>query len=256
VDVATLQLWHPDESGGSTNSTNAVAGGVTLTAIANGATLGTAALTGFGSAASTYDAGPSATLSANPSGVPGRDAYLGPLPFVNGAGDNSLITCAGTNGAFTIEALVRVDFNPATQAVAPDSSRYMQIISAEAEEPVRLFQLRVGWTLVNDPTPELQFLNINTGVPVLQTMAAVIPTSGSNAIAPGNWYHVAVTYNGEPNTANNLNLYWTLVETNRIHADRLASFRMTNNLPVASADWGIGNEGRGGSDGNWVGLID
>jgi hypothetical protein len=95
VDVATLQLWHLDESGGSTNSTNAVAGGVTLTAIANGTTLGTAALTGFGSAASTYDAGPSATLSANPSGVPGRDAYLGPLPFVNGAGDNSLITCAG-----------------------------------------------------------------------------------------------------------------------------------------------------------------
>ena len=257
-DAATLHLWHLDEPANADHCTNAVAGGVTLTAIANGATLGNPALPGFGAAASTYDGGPNATLAANPNGVPGRDAYLGPLPFVNGPGDNALLVCAGPNGAFTLEALVRADFGPTNLAVAPDKSRAMQIISADAEETLRLFQFRVVWKQVNDPTPRLQFINIGAIESKIQTLETPLPLSGPNALAQSNWYHVAVTYNGQPNTANNLKLYWTRAEPGRTQADRLASLRMTNNLPVGSADWGIGNEGRatGGSDGNWVGLID
>ena len=86
----------------------------------------------------------------------------------------------------------------------------------------------------------------------------MLPTTGSNALSTSNWYHLAATYNGQPNTAGNLKFYWTKVETNRTRADLLASLRMTNNLPVGSGDWTIGNDGRatGGSDQNWVGLID
>jgi hypothetical protein len=70
-DAATLHLWHLDEPANADHCTNAVAGGVTLTAIANGATLGNPALPGFGAAASTYDGGPIAT-SPNPMGPPPR----------------------------------------------------------------------------------------------------------------------------------------------------------------------------------------
>jgi hypothetical protein len=254
-DVHTLQLWHFDEPGTATDTTNAVVGAVTLGALMNGATLGHPALPGLGLAASTYDGGPGATLSANPNGIPGRDAAMGPAPFVNGTDDNTLVHFTGTNGAFTLEALVRADFNPAALATPPDSSRDMQIISADAEETLRLFQFRLYWSSANDATPELQFINIGSAV---QTLSANLPLTGSNAFAASNWYHVAVTYNGQPNTADNCKLYWTRAETNRTRADLLASLRMTNHVPVGTADWAIGNEGRatGGAAGNWVGLID
>jgi hypothetical protein len=255
TDLHTLHLWHFDESAAANRATNAVPGAPPLAAIMNGATLGAWSLAGLGLAASTYDGGPGATLSANPGGIPGRDACVGPLPFVNGTGDNTLLTFTGTNGAFTLEAMIRVDFNPAAQAIAPDTSRYMQLISADAEETTRLFQFRLYWGAANDATPELQFINIG---PSVQSLTALVPIAGSNAIAASNWYHVAVSYNGQPNMAENLKLYWTRAESSRTRADLLASLRMTNNLPAGSADWGIGNEGRatGGSDGNWVGLID
>ena len=255
ADRDTLHLWQFDEPLSATNCADSVAGGVALTAVRNGATLGNVSLADFGEAASTYDAGPAATLAANPNGIPGRDAYLGPLPLVDGTGDNTALSFTGTNGAFTIEALLRVDFNPTNQAVAPDTGRSMQIISADAEETVRLFQFRMVWSSVNDLTPEIIFINI--GNPI-QSLAAVLPTTGSNALSTSNWYHLAATYNGQPNTAGNFKFFWTKVETNRTRADLLASLRMTNNLPVGSGDWTIGNDGRatGGSDQNWVGLID
>lgn len=253
-DVNTRALWHFDEASGATSSADA-AGGTTLAAIRDGATLGNASFAGFGLAASTYDSGPGATLAANPSGIPGRNAYLGPLPLVNGTGDNSTLNFTGADGAFTIEALLRVDFDPASQAVAPDTGRAMQIVSADAEETVRLFQFKLGWSGVNDPTPDITFINIGTPI---QTITAPLPVSGPNAIASNGWYHVAVTYNGLANTADNFKFYWTKVESNRTQADLLASLTMTNDLPTGSADWTIGNDGRatGGSDQNWVGLID
>ncbi len=255
MDVDTLQLWHFDESPSASVCSNAVPGGIPLTAIRDGATLGNAALPGFGASASTYDAGPSATLAAHPNGIPGRDAYLAPLPIVNGTEDNTSLSFVGTNGAFTLEALIRADFSPTNQAVAPDSGRLMQIISADAEETVRLFQFRISWNSVNDTTPEIQFINIGTPI---QTLSAGLPTTGPNAIVSSNWYHVAVTYNGLENTPGNFSLFWTRADASRTQADLLASLRMTNDLPVGSADWAIGNDGRatGGSDQNWVGLID
>jgi hypothetical protein len=81
--------------------------------------------------------------------------------------------------------LLRVDFNPTNQAVAPDTGRSMQIISADAEETVRLFQFRMVWSSVNDLTPEIIFINI--GNPI-QSLAAVLPTTGSNALSTSNWF--------------------------------------------------------------------
>jgi len=254
-DVHTLHLWHLDEATNSLAAADAIAGGMTLTAIANGTTLGNTALPGFGSAASTYDAGPTATLQANPGGAPGRNAYLGPQELTGGTVDNTALSFAGTNGAFTVEALVRADFAPSALAVAPDTSRSMQIVAADGDEALRLFQLRVTWNSVNSLAPQLQFVNLNGGT---QVFAAALPISGSNALVQGGWYHVAATYSGSPGQPNNLKLYWTRADTNRTTANSLASFTMSVNVASGSADWVIGNKGNSsaGISQNWCGLID
>jgi len=245
VDAATLHLWHFDEATGATAAADSVPGGATLGSIAAGATLGNAGAAGFGNALSTYDAGPNATLSTNPNGVPGRDAVASPVPIRGGTGDNFPLTHQGADGAFTYEALVFVNFNPVAQAVSPDTARQMQIIGADAEEAGtgggasgRLFQFRVSWTSANDSTPALEFININSlAGGGAQTLSANIPTTGPDAIAQGQWYHVAVTYNGTENTAGNLKLYWTKLDAARTQATLLASLQMTYDLPDVVPDW-------------------
>lgn len=259
-DAATLQLWHFDEAAGATSVANAAPGGYPLGSVAAGATLGNTAYAGFGNALRTFDSGPLATLTANPNGVPGRDAYAAPVSVVTGTADNIPLAHRGADGAFTIEAMVYVDFNPASLAVAPDTQRQMMIVGADAEESGtgggangRLFQFRLNWTTANDTTPSLEFINI--GSPI-QSLVANLPVTGPNAIAQGNWYHTAVTYDGAANTANNLKLYWTKVDPARDQAALLAAFTMTNDLPDVVPDWTIGNDGRNAVDSNWVGLID
>jgi hypothetical protein len=274
-DGFTARLWHFDEPAGTglvadaARAVPAPAGTINptvtvpLRAIADGATLGNSGAPGFGAALSTRDGGPGATLSANPNGVPGRDAYAGPVPVVTGTADNVNLFAPGPDGAFTVEALVYVDFNPATLAVAPDTTRIMMIVTADAEETGtapgsngRFFQFRVLWDQVNDPTPTLQFINLNTAAPANQTLSADLPTTGPDAIQQGNWYHVAIAYNGAQNTAGNARLYWTRLDPTRTQATLLATFQMVNDLPGVIGDWTIGNDGRGSVDSNWVGAID
>ncbi len=84
-DAATLHLWHLDES--DLPVLNSIEGGNTLNGLGNGATLGNPSLTGFGTALSTFDGGPTATATT------GKDAYLSGLPLVNGPADNIAILC-------------------------------------------------------------------------------------------------------------------------------------------------------------------
>lgn len=247
VDAATLQLWHLDETNGTHVAVNVASNGIGLRVIANGASLGTGSLPGFGAAASLLDGGQSDSSAS------ARDAYLGPLPLAADTSDNLPLACTGTNGAFTFEALVFADFNPSNTAGV---ARQTQILSADGDGSTdRVFQFRIEWATATSTSPSLQFVNIAAGV---QNISAALPLTGSNALARSNWYHVAVAYNGLQNTASNLTLFWTRAETNRTRADALAVRLMTNDLPATGADWTIGNEGRSvnGSDGNWLGLLD
>ena len=71
----------------------------------------------------------------------------------------------------------------------------------------------------------------------------------------GNWYHVAVTYNGAENTADNLRIYWTAMDAARTSANMLLSTTLTNDLPQAAIDFAIGNSGRTPNN-NFLGDID
>ncbi|HWH68661.1 MAG TPA: autotransporter-associated beta strand repeat-containing protein, partial [Candidatus Sulfotelmatobacter sp.] len=142
-----------------------------------------------------------------------------------------------------------------------------QIITCEANGTgSRVFQFRLDPIGTASPLnlgqPMLEFIR----GPGTQSIWVPIPTNGPNAIVSNNWYHVAVTYNGVPNTVSNLNLYWTLMDPSRTSANLIGSANLTANLsPVASAttDFTIGNSGRNPSGStanpllaNFLGLID
>ena len=260
VDAATLHLWHLDES--AAPCVDSAPGGTNLTSRFSGATLGNTSFPGFGSALSTRDGGQGGTLPNQ------RDARLSALPLADGTGDNVLMVFANpTNGAFTFEAIVRVDFDPALDMGLTGNGRNsgMQIISGEGDEtePVsgRLFQWRldpVGYGPGNTTVPRLEFINIHVGI-AIQSIIVPIPTNGLDAIVSNQWYHVAVTYNGSENTADNISFFWTLLDTNRAAPRLIGTDSMVNDLiPDVACDFVIGNEGRatGGSSDNWIGLID
>lgn len=93
-----------------------------------------------------------------------------------------------------------------------------------------------------------------------ETFLAPLPTNGVNAAAASNWYHVAVTYNGSENTADNLRIYWTKLDASATGANEIGSFQMTNDIANVTIDrtgeFSVGNESRGTSSENFVGLID
>jgi Domain of unknown function (DUF4388)/Concanavalin A-like lectin/glucanases superfamily len=260
ADAETLHLWHMNEQ--AVPVIDLGSDGMHLTALRNGATLGNVSYRGFGTALSTYDGGPESTADA------GHDAYLSARPLVNGQGDNVLMNYAGTAGAFTFEAMVRIDFEPetafSTNSVATNHGTFLQIINLDADENTnRVCQFRlvpIG-VLKGNTAPLLEFINLNKDKSP-QSLTAHIPTSGPDAIRFGNWYHAAVTFDGDTNRGDNLKFYWTLVDPARAKANLIGTGQMTNELPGGcSPDFAIGQTGRQSPvtpypNQNFPGLID
>jgi hypothetical protein len=260
ADADTLHLWHMNEQ--AVPVIDLGSDGMHLTALRNGATLGNVSYRGFGTALSTYDGGPESTADA------GHDAYLAARPLVNGQGDNVLMNYAGPAGAFTFEAMIRVDFDPegtfGTNSMATNHGSFLQIINLDADESTnRVCQFRlvpIG-VLRSNTQPLLEFINLKKDNSP-QSFTAPIPTSGPDAIRFGSWYHAAVTFGGDTGHAGNLKFYWTLVDPARAKANLIGSREMTNALPVDCApDFAIGQTGRQSPfapypNQNFPGLID
>ncbi len=258
-DANTLHLWHFDE-----NAAPAVDSGsdrLDLPVLSGGATLGNASFPGFGSALSTFDSG----LTGSPAST---DAYLSALTLVNGVGDETtLMYRNATTGAFTFEAMMRIDvdltqtFTGSARGTAP-----MHIFSGEGEANAnRIWQLRldpIGFNPNADgvtsalTTPALEFINVNQAVAPVQNRVMLLPLTGADALAVGAWFHVAVVYDGNEGTPNNLTVYWTKIDATRTQPDVLIQRQLDTDLPISQVDFAIGNIGRGATASNFLGLID
>jgi autotransporter-associated beta strand protein len=258
ADVNTLHLWHMDQIAVPVLDSVST-GGTNLTSLQNLATLGNASFPGFGSALSAYGQGPTVAGAC----------YLAPRTLPN---DATTFTYAGPNGAFTYEAVVQITYNP-SQNLGPAASggngrnQPLTILAGEGNSgPLRLFQFRVdpiGYNGLSQPS--LEFINVNQGTSV-QNIVVPIPFNDGNPddIVQNGWYHVAVTYNGQPNTPGNLNFYWTLMDSNRTAATLIGSMQMNLSLATGlSPNLVVGNTGRnpGGNsanpvNANFLGLID
>ncbi len=233
TDATTLHLWHLDETIAPAN--DAVNGDLPLVGLLNGATLGNKSLQGFGSALK-----------------PNTISNIAGLLAATADAEDVLFTHADpTTGAFTYEAVIKLDsgYDPLAQAT---SERKMQIVSMDNEVNPRIFQfLYVGRTTT--AAPKLRFINIGSG---LQTLEANIPVTGTNAVNNSDWFHVAVTYDGNAGVSNNIRFFWTKLSGSPTQATSLATGTMTGDLLTGTADFAIGNEARGESSEGFAGLID
>ena len=67
---------------------------------------------------------------------------------------------------------------------------------------------------------------------------------------------MAVVYNGNEGTPNNLSVYWTRVDPSLTQASLLIQRQLDTDLPIGQTDFSIGNIGRNPSLSNFLGLID
>src|SRR6185369_1284770 len=193
-DANTLHLWHLDES-----ATPAIdftlAGGTNCVGLLNGATLGSASFAGFGSALNTIDGGQD--------GITARDALLTPSTATP-PGNIAFTYANSTNGAFTFEAIVRIDFDPDKNlgTVANGGNgrgTSCEILTCESSvNASRIFQFRIFpkgnalvGTILATNGPYLTFENVRAINANQPTIYAPIPTNGPDAIVSNNWYHVA-----------------------------------------------------------------
>ena len=232
----TLHLWHLDEA--AVPAVDSAASGINLSFLNTGATLGGASFTGFGNALNT--------------GVGTTNAYLAPS-----SGATTLTYADATTGAFTYEAVVRVDFNPDTITSAQLNAQPMYIVTCEsATTGQRPWQWGVLAPASAGGILNLRFFAGGSGAP--NNFGVTIPRTGPDAIVQGSWYHVAVTFSGGATTGT-AKQYWTLMDTNRALAAQVgADFTLSKLVPLSSATptFRIGNVGRAPAFQRWIGLID
>ena len=232
----TLHLWHLDEA--AVPAIDSAASGINLSFLNTGATLGSASFTGFGNALNT--------------GVGTTNAYLAPS-----SGATTLTYADATTGAFTYEAVVRVDFNPDTITSAQLNAQPMYIVTCEsATTGQRPWQWGVLAPASAGGILNLRFFAGGSGAP--NNFGVTIPRTGPDAIVQGSWYHVAVTFSGGATTGT-AKQYWTLMDTNRALAAQVgADFTLSKLVPLSSATptFRIGNVGRAPNYQRWIGLID
>jgi len=218
ADGQTLHLWHFDEAADSNIVTDYTAYTPMTLTLQGNATLGNQSLEGFATAMQT-----------------GSGSYAA-------AGSQPLTEFVGSDGAFTFEAIIRSDVDP----LAP--LNHMNIICGENSGGlgVRSWQFRIN------TQGRLEFILLAGGV---QSLTALLPSSGPNAAVAGQWYHVAATYNGAEGTDGNLKVYWTLIDKGKTEAALLAEFNMQADLggePVFT----VGSSGRNPGGEYFRGLID
>jgi hypothetical protein len=222
-DDHTVHLYHFDGNG-----QDSVANGSIELILGGGATASDSKLPGMGQALYTYE---------------GTAATGAVLPNAGAAAAAAISALLGTNGSFTIEALVCPAFGFGS---IPNN---MQIVSGESDGSR-------GWQFRVETGGNLVFIKL-TGTQ--QTITVPLPKDGPHAYAANKWYHVAVTYNGQPNTDGNMKFYWTSLDAGVAAAVELGSANLSASLDAtATPNFVVGNEGRdfNGRTENWEGWID
>ncbi|MCW1914007.1 LamG domain-containing protein [Luteolibacter sp. GHJ8] len=201
-----------------------------MTGLLNGALAGQKAMTGFDSAIS---------FRASQGGTPGSSDLRGAIltaasALANSASDNAPtgFRYAGGDGAFTFELLVRPDVMPQDAEVIA-----LGLISMDGDGSDRIFNFRI------EKQGFLAFITLPHCGASGGGLAS-IPSSGPHAYKPGEWFHVAVTYDGNAGVTNNLKLYWTRIDAGARQANLIGRGTLSNDLNGNTGDFAIGNEAR------------
>ena len=239
-DAHTLQLWHLDEA--APPFVNAGNPAHPLAGLHNGALASRSALPGFGS---------SVNFNTGTGTNRGILTYAPTLASSVAPETPPTFAYHGSDGAFTIEALVRFDTLPGTWATGG------QIIAMDGDgtgTEDRVFQLRIS---PSGGLPVLQFVKIAN---LTESLAAPLPADGNHAVNTTDWFHVAVTYDGDAGAPNNTRFYWTRLAPGVDRANEIGTGSLTAEFDFSTmqGDFSIGNEARAtnGSSEVFIGSID
>ena len=242
-DANTLFLLHFDEAAGGTFTTNNGSKGGKFYSITEAAASATPATvttmlgapgyvngpTNFNNCMTNPTTGYEFGYDANNSG-----AYQGEgsAPCPDAIALTNLNIGLGGQSPFTIEALIR------PTVITPNQ----EIVCTDSSAGSRAFQFRI-----TSGTLQFQFI---TGS---QVFSGPIPTTGNDAFVAGNWYHVAISYNGTTAT-----LYWTLLNPTNgaAHVLSSASLALGTTQGATTGPLIIGNENRGAAGEQFLGCID
>ncbi len=229
ADGNTLMLYHFDEASGASDPGNPIVNHGTEGAAYNltstggpdgrdnigGGGYGATAYAGFGSAFDVFASG-DGTYHAS------ATATGGGLNTSHGSPVQA--DFQGASGAFTYEAMIKLD-NITTEH---------WYINRDNSTATR------GFLLGNFANGNLVF----GGGAGSGSVQAAIPTTGPNAFVAGEWFHVAVTYDGNGGVAGNVKLYWTRVDPSATEANLLASGTLAADAANATTELYVGAFGR------------
>jgi hypothetical protein len=213
VDEHTLHLWHLDEP--ATPAKNAVPGTKPLLSLHNGAVMGVPGPPGFGTCLKTStDAVPPPRIEEFHGGIllaaenlagDLTDNVTPPFPYI------------GPDGAFTMEALVRLDVMPENLP-----THAAMILSMDDDDIAmrRVFHFRI------EKSGHLSFSPL-PGSGTSGGAYARLPTEGIHQLEVDTWFHVAVTYDGNAGTTDNMRLYWTRLDSKVSEANRIGNGTLT-----------------------------
>jgi hypothetical protein len=258
VDSDTMHLWHFNDPTNGNTEADAVAGNPIVltnygypTSVTNGftnmfLTNGLSVVSGITEALDIRpDDGASGTAASHAMAA-------GPVLM---AATNF---CNTTTGAFTFEALV----SPLGPIFSSSAGGEWEIFCGDNTSQSTGNPGGRGWQfrLNSQSSPALNFNFLsyvdNTGT-ASDSFTYNLP-GGTDAVAIGQWYHVAVTYTGyaptNGDTANVLSFYWTLLDPTRTNADLLTTFVVSDSGTIggtpspavggsARTTHGVGNAG-------------
>jgi len=247
ADANTLFLLHFDEAAGGTVTTNLGSKAANFYSVTEATASATPATVTTMLGAAGYVNGPTNfnNCMTNPATgyLFGFDANKslayqgeGSAPCPDAIAMTNLNIGNGGQTPFTIEALIR----PTTITAAINQ----EIICTDSSASGRAFQFRI----TTAGALNFQFIN-GTGLAI----SGNIPTSGADAFVAGNWYHVAMTYNGSTAT-----LYWTKLDpaNGAAHVLSTASMALGTTQGATTGPLCIGNENRAAAGEQFLGSID
>jgi hypothetical protein len=259
-DANTTHLWHFDGPTNTLNTTDEVqTASITLVNEAqtqvpgSTITLGNPSITGLGTC-----------LHIIPTNLTAGYTYA----FASGGSlTNSTVINQYNGGAFTFEALVKMDVNPFTASLSSENWEIICGDNGNNGSPTRGWQFRISPGPY--PTAVINFNACPGYLAADNNISVPLPNSGPDAAVAGQWYHVAVTYTGTsptnipPDPANVLTFYWTYLDVNRTNADVLAVTNPPAGFGIVGSvvsSLGVGGSGRANNgvanDEGFKGYID
>lgn len=221
ADYRTAHLYHFD--GDSSATTVVDVGGSSVLhhlGIGSAVTPGVSGFAGFGNAVD---------MSAGGADAYTRTANTSPTPH-----------WTADYGAFTWEAMINV-----STITTPGNS---QLIMVRQDALAGFSQFRIS----EDGQVSLGWRN--TANTAHYGIGAAIPTTGANAFVANEWFHVAVTYNGDETGTDNVSFYWTRVADSATEANLIGTATLNQDLVNVNYYTNFGN--KLGSNSPLMGSLD